>query len=219
MTRLGYSAVLLALTIAAGCAATAEDVGASADSVHLGTPPDAAAEAGSSDDAAIADAGPTDDGSAPETDGGPEHAPTATTFGAKLTAIGLDPANLPLLHDLTSSQKMKVMRMFNEAMGVQCTTCHTPGDYAAPTKRKEIAAAGWDVIARGVTTGDGSPIFCDSCHHGVFKILDEHMTHDEIGQFMQRNFVNTLRAKSGEAMKCTTCHVNGPPAETNTNEY
>ena len=103
MTRLGSSAVLLAMGIAGGCAATAADrVGASEDSVHLDVPPDASMDAASdsaSDDSDAADA------AAPAA---PPPGPSTTTFAEKLTAIGLDVNNLPALHDLPMAQKLKV---------------------------------------------------------------------------------------------------------------
>lgn len=213
MTRLAYSALLLAMTIAAGCAATA-DAGSSEEDVHLGTPPDAGTDAAPASDAGPAvvdtDAGaaaPSDTDAAAPT--GPR-GPSATTFTAKLAAIGLDVNNLPALHDLPTAQKLKVMRTFNESMGITCTNCHDASDYAKMTPQKEIAAAGWEDISRKVTMADGAPIYCDSCHYGKFDFLDRTSGFAGIQSWMKTNFVETLKTKAGDAMACSTCHGSTP---------
>jgi hypothetical protein len=206
MTRLSSSLLLLAMLVAGGCAATAGDDGSTSESaVHIGQA-DAAADATPATDAGVPDAAPADDASA-----GPR-GPSATTFTAKLAAAGLDVNNLPSLHDLPMNQKMKVMRTFNESMGIQCNSCHDLSDYSIETKQKEIARAGWDEISRGLVMADGSgAIYCDSCHYGKFDFLDRSKGYDGIAQWMADNFVAKLADKSGEAMACTTCHKGGPP--------
>jgi hypothetical protein len=107
---------------------------------------------------------------------------------------------------------MKVLRTFNESMGIQCNSCHDLSDYSIETKQKEIARAGWDEISRGLVMADGSgAIYCDSCHYGKFDFLDRSKGYDGIAQWMADNFVAKLADKSGEAMACTTCHKGGPP--------
>lgn len=218
MTRLGSAGLLLATLIAGGCAATAGDgTGSSEDSIHLGRPLD-----GGTDAAATTDGAPSDpsDGGAPDDDAAVHEAdaappgppgPTTTTFGAKLASIGLDVNNLPSLHDLPMGQKMKVMRTFNESMGVSCNSCHDVSDYAKPTKQKEVASEGWELISRTLTMADGGALYCDSCHHGKFEFLDHSAGFDGIAAWMQTNFVEQIKTKSGDPMACTTCHTNGPP--------
>lgn len=220
MTRPGSSAILFfAMLVAGGCAATSgDDTGSNEDSVKLGHPPDAgtdaSADAGAADSDASADAGVIDsDAAADAAPSGPP-GPSGSTFGAKLQAIGLDITNLPALHDLPLGQKMKVMKTFNESMGVTCTNCHDASDYAKPTPQKAIASDGWEVISRKLTTADGAPVYCDSCHYGTFDFLDRSGGYDGIATWMYENFVSKLKTKSGDQMTCTTCHVNGPPENT-----
>lgn len=211
MTRLTSSVLLLAMLVAGGCAVTsADNAGSSEEGVHVGQAPDAAAEASTADAATDAGAPADTDASDATAPIGPR-GPSTTTFTAKLAAFGLDVNNLPSLHDLPMNQKMKVMRTFNESMGIQCNACHDLSDYSAETKQKEIARAGWDEISRKVTMADGSPLYCDSCHYGKFDFLDRTGGHAAISQWMQTNFVEKLKSKSGEEMACTTCHKEGAP--------
>lgn len=219
MTRPAPAALFLSMLIAGGCAATADDIGSSEDPVHLGHPPDAGTEAdaaaGAAPDPDI-DAGPDIDAASNEPEPALPPGPSTTAFADKLTAIGLDVNDLPSLHDLPMAQKLKVMRTFNESMGISCNACHDTSDYAKPTEQKEIAAAGWEGISRKLTMGDGSAIYCDSCHYGKFDFLDRSEGHEGIARWMQKNFVEQLKTKSGEEMQCTTCHVNGPPGSEST---
>jgi len=208
MTRLTSSVLLFAMLIAGGCAATASDGSASSENaVHVGQGPDAAVEASTSDDAGAPSDTDASDATAPV---GPR-GPSTTTFTAKLAAFGLDVNNLPALHDLPINQKMKVMRTFNESMGMQCNACHDLSDYSAETKMKDVARAGWDEITRKVTMADGSALYCDSCHYGKRDFLDHTVGHAGISQWMQTNFVEKLKSKDGADMACTTCHKEGAP--------
>jgi hypothetical protein len=199
--RVGHSVFLLAVVFAAGCAATADDPSESTDdAVHIGVPPDASAPD------AIA---PAPDGGAATDAASPPPGPSTTTFADKLSAIGLDVNNLPSLHDLPTSQKLKVMRTFGETMGISCNACHDLSDYSAPTPQKETAVVAWENISRKLTMADGSPIYCDSCHYGKFDFLD-HSDHHQLELWMKSSFVEKLRDKSGAPMACTTCHSEDP---------
>jgi hypothetical protein len=211
MTRLSSSLLLLAMLVAGGCAATAGDDGSTSENaVHIGNAPDAAADAASDatseTDAGAPDAAPADDASALSTP-----LPTPTTFTAKLAAAGLDVNNLPPLHDLPMNQKMKVMRTFNESMGVQCNECHDLSDFSIETKAKENAREVWENISRKVVMADGSAVYCDSCHHGQEKFLDRSQGHAGIVQWMNDNLVQKMKTKNGDPMTCTTCHPTGVP--------
>jgi hypothetical protein len=136
--------------------------------------------------------------------------PSPTTFGAQLQAMGLDPRNMPALHDLDRNTKLRVMRTFNSAMGTTCEDCHAAGDYSQPTPRKEAATSAWEDIVRKMTVGDGGqPLYCDSCHYGTFHFLDRS-DRPALKEWMRTNFVDKLHRKDGVATDCLACHATKP---------
>src|SRR5437016_1622907 len=126
MLRFGAPVLAIAVAAAAvaGCGRSAEGDGASTESAISDDRGHDPGDAGGTDGAS--DAGATDAATGPR-------GPSTTTFAGDLTAIGLDVTNLPALHDLPSSKKMKVMRTFTKTMGISCGDCHVDDDYSAPT--------------------------------------------------------------------------------------
>ena len=145
-------------------------------------------------------------------DGGgtPDHvdmkAPIPSALGVDLNALGIDPKNLPPIEKLDPKALRGVMKLFARSLGVKCADCHQEGDFAAPTRRKKIAAKMWDELASQMTLADGSPLFCDSCHQARTVLLDR-TDKKALGKWMDASFVDGLEAKSGKAMECETCHV------------
>jgi hypothetical protein len=133
-------------------------------------------------------------------------APVASAAGAELTALGLDPKNLPPMEKLEPRALRGVMKIMARSLGLRCAECHVDGDFAAPTRRKKIAAHMWNEFAARLTLADGSALFCDSCHQGRAKLLDRS-DKKALGKWMQAAFVDGVAHKDGQPGKCESCHV------------
>jgi hypothetical protein len=131
--------------------------------------------------------------------------PMASAIVADLQALGLDAKNLPPIEKLEPKVLRSVMKSLAKALGVRCGDCHQEGDFAAPTRRKRIAAHMWDEFAGKLAMADGSPLFCDSCHQGRIQLLDRH-DKKALSKWMDANFVDKLQRKDGKSHECETCH-------------
>jgi hypothetical protein len=130
-----------------------------------------------------------------------------------LWALGLDAQSLPPIEKLEPRTLRSVMKLMARSLGVKCSDCHQEGDFAAPTRRKKIAAHMWDEFAAKLSlTGSGNgeaPIFCDSCHQGRVQLLDRR-DKKALSKWMDDNFVARLDrrdGKTGKSVECETCHV------------
>jgi hypothetical protein len=133
-------------------------------------------------------------------------APVASAMGADLQALGLDPKNLPPIEKLDPKALRGVMKLLARSLGGKCADCHSEGDFAAQTRRKKIAIKMWNEFAAKLTTVDGSPIFCDSCHQGRIVQLDR-TDKKALGKWMDASFVDGFKRKDGKAEECESCHV------------
>jgi hypothetical protein len=135
--------------------------------------------------------------------------PRPTSLADKLTALQLDPQDLPSFDELTPTQLRGVMKLFAESLHAKCVDCHET-DFSVPTRRKKIAVHMWNDLARRFTTVSGDPVFCDSCHQQQIKPL---MRTDDaaLRAGMQASFVSGLKRKDpnqqAAEMACTACHV------------
>jgi hypothetical protein len=127
-----------------------------------------------------------------------------------LRALGLDANNLPPIEKLEPRTLRGVMKLIAKSLGVRCGDCHQEGDFAAPTRRKRIAAHMWDQFASKLSVADGQgqagPLFCDSCHQGRTTLLDRR-DKKALSKWMDNNFVATLSRKDGKSEECESCHV------------
>jgi hypothetical protein len=123
-----------------------------------------------------------------------------------LRALGIDAKSLPPIEKLEPRTLRGVMKLLARSLGVKCGDCHQEGDFAAPTRRKRIAAHMWDEFAAKLTMADGSPLFCDSCHQGRIQQLDRR-DKKALSRWMDDNFVAKLARKDGKSHECETCHV------------
>ena len=175
----------------AGCSGDAEPTTGSASPVRGGPPVVASA--------------PTP---APRPTPAPPPAPP-TVSGSQLTAdlaaAGLDPRALPPLDTLDPRTRIKVMKTFTRALGVQCNFCHDTSNYEASTPNKRIAARMWSDFVRGLALRDGSVLYCDSCHAGHSEILDRSDI-PKLRAWMAENFVGKLQRTDGAEHRCRTCH-------------
>jgi hypothetical protein len=133
-------------------------------------------------------------------------APVASAMGADLAALGIDAKSLPPIEKLDPKALRGVMKLFARSLGGKCADCHAEGDFAAPTRRKKIAAKMWNEFAAKMTLADGSPLFCDSCHQGRIVQLDR-TDKKALAKWMDASFVGGLRQKNGKSTECETCHV------------
>ncbi len=134
--------------------------------------------------------------------------PVPTSLVPDLQALGLDAAHLPPIEKLEPKALRGVMKLLAKSLGIKCADCHKDGDFAAPTRRKKIAAKMWDefVVKLAFASPDGAPLFCDSCHQGRVEQLDRR-DKKALAKWMDDNFVARLKQKSGGAQECETCHV------------
>ena len=133
-------------------------------------------------------------------------APTPSAMVDDLRALGLDAKNLPPIEKLEPRTLRGVMKLMAKSLGVRCGDCHQEGDFAAPTRRKKIAAHMWDEFAAKLTLADGAPLFCDSCHQGRTTLLDRR-DKKALAKWMDDNFVARLQRRDGKSEECETCHV------------
>ncbi len=134
-------------------------------------------------------------------------APEATTLADDLTAIGLDPKELPPLKKLKPDQLRKVMKLIAKSLGVKCTACHVWNSDGPPprTARMNVAEQMWNHFVRSLTLAGGSPIFCDSCHHGSLQVLDRR-DGNALAAWMKESFVRPLARVDHKEHGCATCH-------------
>ena len=132
-------------------------------------------------------------------------APTPSAMVDDLRALGLDAKNLPPIEKLEPRTLRGVMKLMAKSLGVRCGDCHQEGDFAAPTRRKKIAAHMWDEFAAKLTA-DGAPLFCDSCHQGRTTLLDRR-DKKALAKWMDDNFVARLQRRDGKSEECESCHV------------
>lgn len=137
-------------------------------------------------------------------------APMPSAMVDDLKALGLDAKNLPPIEKLEPRTLRGVMKLMAKSLGVRCADCHQEGDFAAPTRRKKIAAHMWDQFAAKLALSDGQgqtgPLFCDSCHQGRTTLLDRR-DKKALSKWMDGNFVATLSRKDGKSEECESCHV------------
>ncbi len=132
-----------------------------------------------------------------------------TAMAAALAAAGLDPKALPPLETLDAKQKLRVMKTFDEALGVACVDCHTEGDFAADTRRKRVAKRMWNEIVRVTALESGDAVYCDSCHRGAMFTLDRR-DKAKVSDYMSDVFVGMMKRTDDRDHACETCHGDPP---------
>ena len=132
--------------------------------------------------------------------------PVPTAMADALRDLGLDPKKLPPMEKLEPRALRGAMKLLAKSLGAKCVDSHTEGDFAAPTRRKKIAAHMWDDFAARLSMADGSPLFCDSCHQGRIRQLDRR-DKKALAGWMDQNFVAKLAGSGARPVECETCHV------------
>lgn len=129
---------------------------------------------------------------------------------AELASQGIQAERLGSLRDLAQRDRptlMKVMNTFTRALGVRCNWCHVEGDFAAMTPRKAVAQYMWEQFVSKLTLRDGSPLYCDSCHHASTIFLHRSVPEKpRLLAYMQNEYVEQLRRRDGAEHGCGTCH-------------
>lgn len=128
----------------------------------------------------------------------------------ELKAKGIDARKLGPLNELAKKDKdtlLAVMKTFAQSLGVECTWCHVKEDFAAGTARKAAAAFMWDSFVAQLELTDGSPVYCDSCHHQSTVFLHRNPSEKlALAKYMQLEYVDQLKRIDGQEHGCGTCH-------------
>jgi hypothetical protein len=137
----------------------------------------------------------------------------ASTLGAELSAVGLEPEKLPALAELSREQLNKVMSTFTKSTGLTCRECHGSGSLTVDTPHKRLARHMWNDFVRGLALKEGGALYCDSCHQGRAKFLDHagdhtagHSGEQALSTWMNSEFVQRLARTDRKPHACATCH-------------
>lgn len=126
----------------------------------------------------------------------------------ELAAQGIRAESLGPLNQIKDPRVLKaVMMTFTRALGVKCSWCHMESDFAAATARKAVAAFMWDGFVAQLQLVDGTPLYCDSCHHQSTVFLHRNPTEKlALAKYMKSEYVDQLRRRDGKTQGCATCH-------------
>lgn len=136
---------------------------------------------------------------------GPMEAVTPTSKVPDLVALGLDPKHLPPLGEVPERAVKPLMDTWDDSLDACCEHCHEKRTPKAPTREKRVAAEMWSRFTRELVTLDGSPVYCDSCHHGALRFLDRS-DPAALRAWMRDSYVVRLRKRDGSPVECATCH-------------
>lgn len=113
----------------------------------------------------------------------------------------------------TSEEGMKAI---SKSLGVQCNHCHiqkTPEgkpDFEAPSKMKATAIHMKTHFVDQLTTADGKPVDCQTCHNGHAKFVPREPQSDlpRLAANMERREVMAIMRGFTKALdvKCLFCH-------------
>lgn len=126
----------------------------------------------------------------------------------ELRAQGIEAEKLGPLNEIKDARVLlAVMTTFTRSLGVQCSWCHVQTDYAAPTARKAVTAFMWESFVAQLQLVDGSPLYCDSCHHQSTVFLHRNPSEKlALAKYMKEEYVDQLRRRDGAEHGCATCH-------------
>lgn len=126
----------------------------------------------------------------------------------ELAGKGIKAETLGPLNEIKDRRVLlAVMDTFTRALGVRCSWCHIESDYSAGTARKAVAAFMWDAFVAQLQLVDGSPLYCDSCHHQSTVFLRRDVSDKlALAKYMQTEYVDSLRRRDGASHGCATCH-------------
>jgi len=128
----------------------------------------------------------------------------------ELADQGIHPETMGPLNEIKDPKTLlTVMQTFTQALGVRCSWCHETSDWAAPTPRKAVAAFMWDSFVAQMQLVDGSPVYCDSCHHQSTVFLHRNPSERiSLLGYMKDEYVDHLRRRDGKQHGCGSCHGN-----------
>ncbi len=143
--------------------------------------------------------------------------PQAPTFDDCETQPGQPPPE-PLVRAYTGvaakarcqREVYTIMGDVTQALGVKCDYCHLVPDYAAMTRRKEIANWMASELIPSLQKHDGAPPWCEDCHtvngKAVAKILGEPRRTSWAVEWMTTRLVADFETGHGAALQCKSCH-------------
>jgi len=128
----------------------------------------------------------------------------------ELADQGIRPERLGPLNEIHDQHTLlAVMTTFTKALGVQCSFCHDEKNFGEPTARKAATAFMWDAFVGQLQLVDGSPLYCDSCHHQSTVFLHRNPGDKlALAAYMKDEYVDHLRRRDGKTHGCGSCHGN-----------
>jgi hypothetical protein len=102
------------------------------------------------------------------------------------------------------------MQRVARALGVDCLYCHEPGNFAAPTRQKQVANWMAKELVPKLAKRAGGPVACADCHadggHGRAKILGAPRSRSRAVEWMTTRLVERFDTAAGKPLFCKTCH-------------
>jgi hypothetical protein len=128
----------------------------------------------------------------------------ATAMLDDLQQIGVDPTKDTDLGKIEIGKKRKLMRLFTQSLGTDCSGCHED-DFKTDTQNKKIARHMWTDFVAVLRDANDAPIFCDTCHQGKMKVIARD-DDKVLAAFMKANYVEKMTRGDKAEHKCATCH-------------
>src|SRR5262249_20109724 len=114
------------------------------------------------------------------------------------------------LASLPNAKKKELMNFFVKALGYEdCQGCHIGDDYERETRNMKITRKMWETFVMPLRDAQGGAVFCDSCHAGKAKPLDQ-ANEDGLKKLMETDYQGKLTRADKKEHDCTTCHGPGP---------
>jgi len=104
-----------------------------------------------------------------------------------------------------------IMQGVAAALGVDCSYCHVPQDFAAPTPNKAVANWMAKELVPSLQKRAGGSITCADCHaeggRGRAKLLGAPRSRQRAVEWMTTRLVERFDSAAGKPLYCKTCHA------------
>lgn len=103
-----------------------------------------------------------------------------------------------------------IMQGVAKALGVACSYCHEPGDFAAATPKKAIANWMAQELVPRLQKRAGGSVTCADCHveggRGRAKLLGTPRSRQRAVEWMTTRLVERFDTAAGTPLYCKACH-------------